>query len=316
MACCNCCPAQCYANVTATATETAVLRLGYYTDAESARILLDHGAHYVVGADWGVDATHEHFGFVRGGHDARLYFTNASVWRMVAVETPVPSPNTTVHALTPAQKNAICVAFAKDKSFRPISTNIYMNAKETHRMARVLYTAEALGCGSARDRQQLADAVQAMLLRFLDGSYPYYHQNGGNSTDACADYSKCLHFCSHGCGFQGGLRYDDTAWGGVIMDGNYGQEGNNGRNDWRDDNNHTFKQVVDNDIAWMYGHKHYSDHHYHFGYYVAAAAIYAYGHPDFLTSLINGPSCLARNLACVTVKDKLLTVVKEIANYD
>eukprot|EP00854_Cymbomonas_tetramitiformis_P000789 gene789-1263_t len=60
-ACCNCCPAQCYANVTATATETAVLRLGYYTDAESARILLDHGAHYVVGADWGVDATHEHF---------------------------------------------------------------------------------------------------------------------------------------------------------------------------------------------------------------------------------------------------------------
>eukprot|EP00854_Cymbomonas_tetramitiformis_P027119 gene27119-33368_t len=34
-ACCNCCPAQCYANVTATATETAVLRLGYYTDAES-----------------------------------------------------------------------------------------------------------------------------------------------------------------------------------------------------------------------------------------------------------------------------------------
>ncbi|KAK3273713.1 hypothetical protein CYMTET_18056 [Cymbomonas tetramitiformis] len=255
-------------------------------------------------------------GFVRGGHDARLYFTNASVWRMLAVETPVPSPNTTVHALTHAQKYVICTAFAKDKNFRPISTNIYMNAKETHRMARVLHTAEALGCGSDVERQQLADALRMLLLRFLDGSYPYYYENGGSSNDACAHYDKCLQYCSHGCGFQGGLRYDDTAWGGIIMDGNYGQEGNNGRNDWRDNKNHTFEEVVNNDIAGMYGHKHYSDHHYHFGYYVAAAAVYAYGHPDFLASLMIGPSCLAPNVACVTVKDKLLTVVKEIANYD
>ncbi|KAK3247382.1 hypothetical protein CYMTET_43116 [Cymbomonas tetramitiformis] len=85
---------------------------------------------------------------------------------MNAVEDAVPSPNSTVDALDTAQRNVVCEAFEKDKALRPINRDIYMNAKETHRMAHMLHTAERLQCGFSSDRQALANALRTLLLRF------------------------------------------------------------------------------------------------------------------------------------------------------
>ncbi|KAK3246127.1 hypothetical protein CYMTET_44348 [Cymbomonas tetramitiformis] len=398
-ACCNCCPAQCYATVTAEPDAPALLRFAFYTNPSSVQTLLNYSEYYVAGAEVLIEeetnhlvyeyktkptsdptqpavvdetrrvllgAMHHHVAawahgefpemsvynhnrsfqcyddpaqprickdimrhvgdasYVRGAHDGRLHYTDMTVWHMDAIDPEVPSPNSTLDALSASQRDEICQIFAKEEhEFQSDDTHLYYLGKYTYRMARVLRIAEHFECGSDTNRTSLRERLHYGLMRFLDGKYPYYKQNGASvdGEDVCYDSGQCAGLCDHGCVHKNGLRYDDNGWGGMIMDGNYGYQDNTTENDceraYNETKESTWCTPIADDRQNDYGHKHYNDHHYHFGYMIASIALYADGHPDFLDEAPLSPSCPnGTGDSCPTVKQKTLTLVKEIANHD
>eukprot|EP00854_Cymbomonas_tetramitiformis_P000896 gene896-1405_t len=255
--------------------------------------------------------------YVRGAHDGRLQYTTATVWHMNVTDPEVPDPNATILALSEVQKGVICDIFeSEEHEFNSRDPTLYFLGKYTYRMSRVLFVAEILQCGNGTKREALRSRVHHGLMRFLDGKYPYYTEHGGNGTGTCFETGQCADYCEEGCVHQSGLRYDDNGWGGIIIDGNYGDSRNNTQyNDCGYDC--SLNNVINYDKSEDYGHKHYNDHHYHFGYMIASIALYANSHSDFFEEIPTSPACPgATGANCPTVKDKTLTLVKEVANHD
>ncbi|KAK3242649.1 hypothetical protein CYMTET_47672 [Cymbomonas tetramitiformis] len=256
--------------------------------------------------------------FVRGAHDGRLHYTTATVWHMNVTDLEVPDPNTTIQGLNDSQRRQICDIFQSEEyAFNSRDPTLYMLGKYTYRMSRVLFIAESLQCGQSEQRESLQHRVHHGLMRFLDGKYPYYSENMYiEGYKPCQSTGQCAEECEEGCVHKSGLRYDDNGWGGIIIDGNYGDSRNDTTyNDCQ--GTCSIDDVITYDKSADFGHKHYNDHHYHFGYMIASIALYANTHRDFLDEIPASPRCPnATGDNCPTVKDKTLTLIKEIANHD
>ncbi|KAI1078097.1 glycoside hydrolase family 81 protein [Whalleya microplaca] len=86
--------------------------------------------------------------------------------------------------------------------------------------------------------------------------------------------------------------YYETAWGGVVSSATY-QSGNNGAD---------------------FGNTYYNDHHFHYGYFIIAAAIIGYLDPTWLTKAnVDYVNTLVRDIANPSPADKIFPVSR---NFD